>query len=101
MKKFYISGPITGRDPDEASAEFKAVEDMLTQQGHQVVNPFEIVPEGSSWNDAMEICLGALEDCTDIIMLPYWYNSRGAVIERNRAVDLRIVIHHHPEEEDL
>lgn len=65
----------------EAEAYFESI-------GFEVVNPTRLVPEGSSWADAMRICLHYLTLCNYIAMLPGWERSRGAQVEYQVAVGM-------------
>ena len=80
--KVYISVPISGRPIEEARHEADLTKRMLSMQGYDPVNPFEIYAgEGATWADHMAYDLRALLDCDAIYMCPGWGNSCGCCIE--------------------
>ena len=102
-QKIYISGKITGLDPEVAEARFlnKAME--IAEQGHISVNPFAIgklckgyMPPGFSptqeWQFYMRECVMSLAQCDAIHLFPDWQNSKGAQVERNLAKTLGLEI---------
>ena len=93
--KIYISGQITGLDLETAKANFQKAEDYLRSIGHSdIVNPMKIHPEGNSytWAQYMRADLTALMDCDAIFLLPKYYLSRGANIEKRLAEDIELTI---------
>ena len=91
--KLYISGKITSLDIDVAEANFEEAERILTEQGHEVVNPMKLPHNhDKSWEAYMVECLQALLECEGIVMLPNWQTSKGARIEFNLAVELGLVV---------
>jgi hypothetical protein len=89
----YVSGPITGK-PDGNRPAFDQAATKLKASGCVVVNPHEVfteqVPTQASemeayWQRAMRRDIKALVDCTHILMLPGWSNSRGAKLEKHIA----------------
>lgn len=92
-KRVYISGPISGYDVAERKAVFSSAATRFRRQGYEVVNPFELgVPDASPWSVHMRADIAALMRCDIIYMLPGWYTSRGATIERNLAEMLGIKV---------
>lgn len=87
-RKIYIAGKVTGLNYCEAFTEFKKIEKGLIAQGYEVINPLEIVPSNSSWEDAMKICIRELTSCYAIYLLPNWHQSRGAKLEARIASEL-------------
>lgn len=82
MKKVYISGQITGLDPDIAQMWFDKAELLLVQLGHKVVNPMNLPHDhAGTWADYMKDDIEALRGCDAIMILPNWTESRGAKIE--------------------
>lgn len=79
--KIYISLPITGR---EAAAREHAdkMKAMLSRNGYEVVNPFEIYA-GKKANYKDHLCAGqrALMDCDAIMVCKGWEESLGCLIE--------------------
>lgn len=90
MKTVYIAGKVTGLKYEEVCVKFAAAQERLENRGFKVVNPMEIVPREATWSEAMRICLAALPECQMIYMLRCSVNSRGAKIELQRAIDLRL-----------
>jgi hypothetical protein len=84
--KVYISGPMSGRK-DLNREEFVLAEVLLRGLGHEVVNPHTLNPEGRGWVACMINDLRALRRCQGIYMLHDWATSRGARVERKRALD--------------
>lgn len=79
-----ICGQITGRDYDEAAAEFREAEHDLREQYPQafVYNPCYHVPPSSTHERAMRACLQHLTCFADLlVVLPGWWLSKGARIE--------------------
>jgi hypothetical protein len=72
--RVYISGPITGI-PDDNRLEFCLAERALKAQGHEVVNPLDVVSASGSWSDHMRADIKAMMDCDAIHMLPGWRDS--------------------------
>ena len=72
---------VTGMDREVCIKKFKETQELLEAAGHHVVNPVELVPEHSSWNEAMRICLKELLTVDTVAIHPDWNLSRGAGIE--------------------
>ena len=82
--KIYISVPISGRPIEEARHEADLTKRMLSIQGHQPVNPFEIYAgKNPTYEDHLACDLRALMDCDAIYMCPGWGLSIGCTIEFN------------------
>lgn len=99
----YIAGKVTGEDPEVVLAKFAHAQNQLESQGHKVLNPIEIVgrwafENGLKWHEvpwgiAMRICLREMNDkAASLYMLPCWPYSRGAKIEHNLALELRMPV---------
>ncbi len=92
IKTFYISGPMTGFPELNFPAFFKE-ETRLRALGFDVVNPATLNPDTETpWQICMKNDIKALVDCDALITLEGWEKSKGAVIERNLAVDLGLKI---------
>ena len=86
MKKAYISGQITGLDPDIAMAFFEKAERELTSAKFNPVNPMKLLHNhDKKWVSYMIEDLNELAKCDIIAMLPNWKNSNGAIIEHTFA----------------
>lgn len=86
--KIYLSGPISGvPNSHDAFAQAAAV---LRQQGHTVVNPFQLSPtkDDMTWSDYLREDLTAMLTCDMIALLPGWEASSGAQLELHVAKKL-------------
>jgi hypothetical protein len=91
--RWYISGPISSHanTPEKRAAEeaanlqrFHAAASLMRERGLIVAcNPAELIADpGTTWEDYMRCCIRVLvNDCTAVVRLPGWYNSRGARLE--------------------
>ena len=87
MSRLYISGPITGvRNYKDI---FRRAKIRLVSEGYEVVNPAEmteVVGEGFTYDEIMQIDLSLLQLCDAVVQLPGWERSRGANIEYDYAL---------------
>jgi len=84
----YISGPISGRDFEEAFEQFSDAEFAIKEKNPlaKVVNPMRLaIPDGCVWDLAMRECIGAMMECNYIHMLPGFEESKGARLEMTIA----------------
>lgn len=109
MNRIYISGPISAEVPgvpyEERKSRFNVTEGFFRSQGLQVVNPLTIgacsdrdcggkeTPEEHggfhhTWKCYMKYDLIGLLDCDAIALLPNWYQSPGARLEKHVALAL-------------
>lgn len=79
--KVYVAGAITGLPPIIVKLKFDAAARILAAEGYTAVLPTQIVPDGTSWKEAMRICIGELVRCRYIHALPCAVDSKGASIE--------------------
>lgn len=84
----YISGKVTGKDPEAVKKSFGDAEILLRSKGHKVVNPVKLCSSHDDWVFAMKKCIAALMECNAIYILDDWINSKGARIEYNLANQL-------------
>jgi hypothetical protein len=94
IKKVYISGPITGY-PDGNRPAFLSAQKAIIHSGHIPLNPHVIgahLPALSSWVAYMRVCIAALTEADEIVMLPGWVWSRGARVEWLVARVLKIKV---------
>lgn len=92
--KFYLSGPITN-DPDYVK-HFQEAAKKLRNLGHQVLDPTVWTRENVKldYEEYMKLDLAMLEVCDAIYMMPGWSNSRGALRELERAIELGLVVYY-------
>ena len=86
--KFYLSGPITGRKPEDVYYQFDEVAIEVHWLGHEAINPASIMSWGLSWESYMRIALTTIVESGEVdcmIMLPGWEESNGATIEHMYA----------------
>ena len=84
--KIYIAGKITG-DPNY-KAKFQRAEEKLRVMGHSVMNPAWICASPEfDWEDYMKVSEAMQKVCEATVLLPDWYDSKGARVEYNRAKD--------------
>ena len=82
--KSYEAGPIWGREPSEAEANFLFAEMLVTEAGHEPLNPLKLVDQtpgrkyGEYLADALQIMLTQADA---VLFLANWHESRGARIE--------------------
>lgn len=82
---YYLSGPMTGY-PEYNFPVFKEVTVTLRKSGLQIVSPHEIdepdksefATEQEFWAECIRLDMLEMENCSGIIMLPGWPQSRGA-----------------------
>jgi|688.fasta_scaffold69399_7 hypothetical protein len=93
-EKVYLSGKISGLDHLQALALFQEAEEKLIEKFQlEVVNPMKINHEHDlSWESYMKEDIKFLLDCDFIFMLDNWQESRGAIIELNLAMNLKIKV---------
>jgi hypothetical protein len=87
----YIAGKYTGLKHADAVAKFAYTKEQLIAAGiheHHIVVPTELVPEGTAYELAMEICLTNMQRCGAVFMQLDWRESDGARREYNRAIEL-------------
>lgn len=85
--KLYLAGPMSGI-PDLNFPAFHAEAARLRGLGHVVVNPAELNPTSSDWLECMRVDIRELVMCDGVAMLPGWWNSRGARLERQIGTGL-------------
>lgn len=95
-KKIYISGPITGRIRNNVDA-FRDAEFKLRQMGLNPLIPHDLFDHIDTrdydWEHYMRGCIKAMMDCELVVMLPDWAESKGAVVERKLAEDVKIPVY--------
>lgn len=89
--KIYISGKITGTS--DYMDRFAKAEKALRTKGLEVVNPAkEDLPKNLPWEEYMKHDVKLLAGCDAIYMLDGWRQSRGACLERELALNLKLKV---------
>lgn len=89
MKKVYISGKISGIPLDRAKAKFEAAANVIRENGHRPVNPFDNgLSDECDWKTHMKADIAMMMECDEVHMLPCWSDSRGATIEHDLAISI-------------
>lgn len=79
--------------PDLNYPAFNRVAKELRALGYQVENPAENpAPACGSWEGYMRLAIAQLVTCDEIHLLRGWSQSRGAVIEREIAGHLGLIV---------
>lgn len=89
--RIYIAGPMTGC-ADFNRPAFNAAAEILTGQGHIVLNPATL-PGGLSQHQYMDICLAMLRSSEVIYLLKNWEYSAGAQAEVALAEKLNLDVY--------
>lgn len=86
----YISGPITGRTPEEVQTAFGLAAEMIRAEGFTAINPADISGWRLSWTTYMHIAREILisGEIDAVYMLEGWEGSRGATLERKWALSM-------------
>ena len=96
--KIYLSGKITGREKDDYTRQFARAEQFYKSGGFDVVNPVKIGEEilkqnpKATYSDIMAADLKALAECTHIVLLEGWEDSKGAQREKAEAEEMGLEI---------
>lgn len=95
----YVSGPYSGTTEEDVStniANARSVAQLLWDEGFSVLCPHtntaHFTHDKTSYNDYVEGDLTLLARCDGIIMIDGWENSKGAIIEKERAELLNIPV---------
>jgi len=91
MTRTYISGAMTGL-PEMNYPEFNRVAAMLRARGMTVENPAEN-PLQETWAEYMRVAIRQLLTCDSVVLLPSWFESRGAQLEVRIASALGMTIY--------
>lgn len=88
--RLYLAGPMSGLKDSNYPA-FHAAAAGLRAKGWHVENPAENPePPCKSWEAYMRMAIAQLVTCDGIALLPGWENSRGAKLEMDLALQLRL-----------
>ncbi|QAX94334.1 hypothetical protein SEA_GUILLAUME_51 [Gordonia phage Guillaume] len=89
-KKYYLAGPMTGVEGHNFE-RFDLFARGLRKFGYEVVSPAEIArtlpgePGDLPYQVYVREDLKGLLECTDLVLMPGWRGSRGAMMELNIA----------------
>jgi hypothetical protein len=86
----YVAGKVTNLPYNEVYAKFKVKQMELEAKGYYVLNPCDLIAADCEWEEAMRISVMALSSAHYIYLLPDWWQSEGAKLERALALKLRI-----------
>lgn len=87
IHRIYISGPITGTT--DYMERFADAEKKIAAAGHEAVNPAKVtaqLPPSVTWEQCMQLAFVMMDMCDAVFLMDGWENSRGAVLEHERAV---------------
>ncbi|MBQ0078396.1 MAG: DUF4406 domain-containing protein [Eubacterium sp.] len=97
-KRIYISGPMTGLDPDVMKWNFTTASMEASLLGYIPVNPAVISELPLETEEYMILDIELLGMCDAIYMLRGWENSNGANIELETAMQLGMRVLYQSEE---
>lgn len=81
----YISGPITGRTPEECEMKFNKAKRDIEKKGHIAISPWDIgklLPVTFEHNDYMTVDLAIINKCDAVYFMNDWMLSDGCIVER-------------------
>ncbi|ABD58086.1 hypothetical protein Porky_110 [Mycobacterium phage Porky] len=101
-ERIYLAGPMSPAsfglsevpsDWDWNHPAFNRLAARYRAQGYEVINPAELDVEAGDvgdleWHEYLRRDIKVLADCTRIVMLPGWRNSKGARLEHYIASEL-------------
>jgi hypothetical protein len=101
MKRIYLADPVSGRPREERAAHFAGIEKEIVRKaapGLSVTtfNPVRFcnasIEPNAPWHICLRACIGKLAECDGIGLLQGWEKSRGALLELNTAINLKIPV---------
>lgn len=101
MARFYLSGPMSGLE-DYNRPAFHATAQALREQGHEVINPAELLgedDENMTWPAFLARDLRIIltdEGLDALVMLTGWRQSKGARLEAFTATTVEIPLLDYP-----
>lgn len=97
MWYWYISGPISARTKARQERNImrflEAAYLLREKTDHSVFCPPEHEEPGGAWEDYLRDDIGYLVDCQCLVLLPGWWHSKGARLERHIAKKLKMPIY--------
>lgn len=92
MKTYYLSGKISGTE-DHARRHFAEAKKHLESLGYAAVNPFDNgLTSDDTWEKHLAVDILDMQTCDGIVQLRGWEDSRGARLEHEIAVLLKLEI---------
>lgn len=92
-RKIYISGPISGHNPDIVRVRFATAMKVFENGPFEPLSPLENgLPDTATYDEHMLRDLEMLSECSAIYMLKGWEKSKGCKIEFAHAVANKISI---------
>jgi len=89
MKRYYISGRITGLPESESDRNFQLAKVEVSKMGFEPLSPKDLPHNhDQSWESFMKEDLIQLVKCDGVYALKDWRMSKGASIEVNLALVL-------------
>lgn len=88
--KIFISGPIS-KSPDYKE-KFRAIEDRLREEGHDVMSPAILPESGFAHEEYLHITKAMIDVCDAIYWLPDWQTSKGCMEEMFHAAGRKVMI---------
>lgn len=79
--KVYIIGAVTGHDREKVVTKFGKAAEALKSMGMIPINPVDIIPADTPWNEAMRRCINMLLTSDAVMLLSDWTTSKGATLE--------------------
>lgn len=96
--KLYLAGPMSGY-PEHNFPAFNAEATRLRTLGYEVVNPAELnlnvdhaQAPNTLWRECMKKDIHELVECDSIAMMEGWQYSKGACLEYQIAMGLKLLI---------
>ncbi|HWR94117.1 MAG TPA: DUF4406 domain-containing protein [Flavobacterium sp.] len=93
--RIYISGKITGKEPELVEKAFNWTEEQLLKQGYEVVNPLKLPHNhDGSWINYIREDMPHMINCDAIVMIDDWKTSNGAQLELDVAQRLGLKVYY-------
>ena len=99
----YISGPMIGIEEHNAPM-FNQVANELREHGHEVINPIELdepETEEPTWADYLRRDIFYVLQVDNLVVLPEWKRSRGALLEILLAKTLNVPVWDYETKDEL
>ena len=87
--KIYLAGKVTGEV--NYKSKFSNAAMCLRLRGYTVFCPIDYGLETITWQEAMRFLIPKMLECDGLALLPNWWKSKGARLERRIAKSLGIL----------